>query len=70
MQTLGSGAAMPIRSLTRWGCSLAICEAAGVRVMLHSHGFRETVDGKLDIISVDEIRMVKIAEAGKEYWQQ
>lgn len=29
-------------------------------MMLHSHGFRQTVDAKPDIILVDESRMVKL----------
>lgn len=37
--------------------------------MLHSHGFRQTVDGKPDIILVDESQTVKLGEAGKEYRQ-
>ncbi len=34
--------------------------------MLHSQGIRQTVDGKLDAISVDKSRTVKFDEAGRE----
>ncbi len=38
--------------------------------MLHSHGIKQTVDGKLDVILVDESWTVKFDEAGRKCRQQ
>ncbi len=38
--------------------------------MLHLHGIRQTVDGKPDVIYVDESRTVKFEEASRECWSK
>ncbi len=37
--------------------------------MLHSHGIRQKEDNTLDVIYVDESRMVKFVKAGRQCWQ-
>ncbi len=41
-----------------------------LQIMVHSHGIRQTVDGKMDVIKVDESRMVKFDEADRECQQR
>ena len=37
-----------------------------MRLMLHSHGFRQTIDSKLDIDLVDESMTIKLDYAGRQ----
>ncbi len=55
---------------TSMAASFTLTLSPGLWVMLHSHEFRQTIDGKPDATEVDESRVVKSDEAGRECCQR